>query len=63
MIKEKLDRTTVFMPASLSRRLQAFCLVENKQKGEVIREALIEYLNKRKFAMDGKVTIVLPPLS
>jgi hypothetical protein len=45
-------RMTVIMPSTLSMNLDLFCLKNRKGRGEVIREALAEYLTARKYKPD-----------
>ncbi len=49
---EQEARTTVILPSTLSLNLDLFCLKERKGRGEVIREALTEFLVNRKYKPD-----------
>jgi hypothetical protein len=57
--KTKFTRTTIFMTDVLNRNLDAFALTTGEAKGEIVRKAVSEYLEKRGFTPNKtpKITI------
>jgi hypothetical protein len=50
-------RTTLVLPHTLDRNLEAWCLVEGITKSEVVRLALTEFLTQQGLRPDEKPTI------
>jgi len=44
----KIARTTVFLTETLNENLDALALVSGRPKGEIVREALSEFIGKQK---------------
>ena len=55
--KPTVARTTLRLPELLDRNLEAYSLRENRQKTQVVIEALTEYLKGKKVNPDKPPTI------
>lgn len=63
---DKSARTTVIMPEALSMNLDLFCLHSRQGRGEVIRQAVREFLTRHEYKPDQIPQIShswLPPAS
>jgi Ribbon-helix-helix domain len=55
----KFTRTTIFMTDVLNHNLDAFALTTGEAKGEIVRKAVSEYLEKHGFTPNKRPKITI----